>query len=62
MLEEALAEDVECGIVKVLGRKTGRINDGEAGVLSINDVLLNQLHALLIVQMFFLVNPCSQNV
>jgi hypothetical protein len=25
-------------------------------------VLFHQLHALLLVQMFFLVNPCSQNV
>jgi hypothetical protein len=62
MIKETLAENVECGIVEVLGRKTGRIDHGEARVLSINEVLFNQLHALLIVQMFLLVNPFSQNV
>jgi hypothetical protein len=61
MLEEALPENVECGIVEVLGRKTGRIDYGEASILSINDVLFNQLHALLMAQTFLIVNPCSQN-
>ncbi len=36
MLEEALAENVKRGIVKILGCKTSRIDGGEAGVLSIN--------------------------
>ena len=61
MIKEGLPENVECSIVEVLGRKTGRINDGEARVLSINEVLFNQLHALLIVQMFLLVNPFSRH-
>jgi len=30
MLEETLAENVKSGIVEVLGRKTGRIDHGEA--------------------------------
>jgi hypothetical protein len=46
MLEETLPENVECGIIEVLGRKTGRIDHGEARVLSINDVLFHQLHAI----------------
>jgi hypothetical protein len=46
MLEEALPENVECGIIEVLGSKTGRIDHGEAGVLLINAVLLHQLHAI----------------
>jgi hypothetical protein len=59
MITEILAENVKCGIVEVLGCKTGRIDHGEARVLSINEVLFNQLHALLIVQTFLLVNPFS---
>ena len=47
MFEEALPENVKCGIVEILGGKTGRIDHGEARVLSINEVLFNQLHALL---------------
>jgi hypothetical protein len=62
MFEEALPENVKCGIVEILGGKTGRIDHGEARVLSINEVLFNHLHALLIVQMFLVVNPYSQNV
>jgi hypothetical protein len=62
MLEETLAENVKSGIIEVLGCKTGRIDDGEARVLSINDVLFHQLHGSLIAQMFLFVNPCSQNV
>jgi hypothetical protein len=38
MLEETLPENVECGIVEVLGCKTGRIDHGEARVLSINGI------------------------
>ena len=46
MLEEALAENVECSIVEVLGCKTGRIDHGEASILLINEVLFHQLHAI----------------
>ena len=44
MFEETLPENVKCGIVEILGGKTGWINDGEARVLLIDDVLLNQFH------------------
>ena len=50
--EEGLPENVKCGIVQVLGRKTGRIDDGEAWVLAVNDVLFDQLHAPILAQVF----------
>jgi len=62
MLEEALPENVKSGIIEVLVCKTGRVDHGEARILSINDMLLNQLNALLIVQTFLLFNAISQNV
>jgi hypothetical protein len=46
MLEETLPENVECSIVEILGSKTGRIDHGRASILSINDVLFHQLHAI----------------
>jgi hypothetical protein len=62
MIKEALPENVKCGIVEILGRKTGRIDHGEASILTVNNVLFYQLHALLLAQTFLFVNPCSQNV
>ena len=44
VMEESLPEDVECGVIQIFGCKTGRINDGEAGVLAVNDMLFDQFH------------------
>ena len=45
VIEEGLPENVECGIVEILGCKTGWINDGEAWVVAVNDMLFNQFYA-----------------
>jgi hypothetical protein len=52
--EESLPYNIKCGIVQILGCKTGRIDGGKARIMAIDEVLLNQLHGLdsLIVQMF----------
>jgi len=44
MTEEALPENAQCGILKVLGSETDRINLCEARILSIDDMPFNQLH------------------
>ena len=43
--EESLPQNEESAIVEILGCKTGRVDHGKTRILSINDVLLNQLHA-----------------
>jgi hypothetical protein len=50
--EESLPYNKKCGIVQILGCKTGRIDGGKASIMAIDDVLFDQLHGSLIVQMF----------